>query len=223
MAEIYIGKDIAALRELHKEVLETDRSQLTIRELLELQARNILTAHANRNAAVTFHLGSWCTGFIGKSHAEMLDAELTLKQAQQTIASEYGFKSWSDVQSLGDKPFDLTFEATVDHVLAGELQKLKAQLQDSPLLIQQASQFPHRATLLHYIAANGVESHRQITPLNAVDITQCLIDAGADVNAEANMYGGGSKTLGLLLSSAHPANAGVVDQVAEVLRKAGAQ
>jgi len=76
-------------------------------------------------------------------------------------------------------------------------------------------------SLLHYIGANGVESYRQITPMNAAEIVKTLIDAGADVNAPANMYGG-STPLELVLSSAHPHNAGVVDEIAAVLRNAGA-
>src|SRR5687767_9692458 len=44
-------------------------------------------------------------------------------------------------------------------------------------------------TLLHYLGANGVEPFRQHTPKNAVEIVAVLLDAGADVNAEAQMYG----------------------------------
>jgi len=223
VTEIYIDKSVAALRELHREVLFSDRSQLTVRQLLEQQAQNILQGHGNGNSAVTFHLGCWCTEMIGKSHAEMFAADLTLRQARQTIAAEYGFSDWAAVEALGDQGFDLVFESAVDQVVTGDLSGLLASLKQQPDLTQQKSQFPHNATLLHYVGANGVESHRQMTPLNAADIAQCLIDAGADVNAEANMYGGGSATLGLLLSSAHPANAGVVDAVAGVLRHAGAQ
>ena len=47
-----------------------------------------------------------------------------------------------------------------------------------------------RATLLHYVAANGVEGYRQLTPPNAVAIADALLDAGADVDALADMYGG---------------------------------
>lgn len=220
---MYIDRSIAALREMHKEVLQTDRSQLTIRQFLEHQCQNILKAHSIGNSAVTFHLSCWCTDMIGKASAEILAAELTPDQARQTISAEYGFGNWEEVQALGDTPFDLDFEDAVDQLLSGDLPGLGKSLQQHPELCQQQSQFPHRATLLHYIAANGVESHRQVTPLNAADITQCLIDAGADVNAEANMYGGGSTTLGLLLSSVHPAKAGVVDKVAEVLQKMGAR
>jgi hypothetical protein len=59
--------------------------------------------------------------------------------------------------------------------------------------------------------------------MNLAEIAQLLIDAGADVNAAANMYGGGSTPLGLLLTSAHPAAAGVTGDVRTVLENAGAK
>ena len=64
----------------------------------------------------------------------------------------------------------------------------------------------HHATLLHYVAANGVEDFRQLTPPNAVEIARRLLDAGAAVDALADTYGGGSDqtTMNLLVSSAHP-------------------
>lgn len=223
MAEVYIDKDIVAVRELHREVLQIDRTQISIPELLQQQAHNIHSGHAQGNHAVRFHLGCWCTELIGKSAADIMAAKLTLEQAQQAIASEYGFSSWGAVEALDDPAFDTVFESAVDMVIGGQVTELTSSLAKYPELSQQISRFPHGATLLHYIGANGVESHRQVTPYNAADVTRCLIEAGADVNAEANMYGGGSTTLGLLLSSAHPANAGVVDQVADVLRKAGAE
>ena len=106
-------------------------------------------------------------------------------------------------------------------MLAGDLDKFTSTLTTTPALAQQQSQYGHRATLLHYLGANGVESYRQVTPLNAVKIAECLIEAGANVNATANIYGG-SRPLGLLTTSAHPANAGVTADVAAVLEKAGA-
>jgi hypothetical protein len=43
------------------------------------------------------------------------------------------------------------------------------------------------------------------------------------VNATANMYGGGSTVLGLLVTSDHPAKAGVTGEVRKVLVDAGAK
>src|SRR5436190_1803876 len=80
----------------------------------------------------------------------------------------------------------------------------------------------HGATLLHYVAANGVEAHRQRTPPNAVAIARILLAAGADVNALAGMYGGRHATLPMLVSSSHPAAAGVQVALVDTLADAGA-
>jgi hypothetical protein len=43
------------------------------------------------------------------------------------------------------------------------------------------SPFPHRQTLLHHVAANGIEVERQLrSPANAVDVLRLLIERGAD-------------------------------------------
>ena len=55
------------------------------------------------------------------------------------------------------------------------------------------------------------------------EVTRSLLDAGADVNAVAGMYGGGSTTIALLITSSHPAEAGVVEEVVKVLLEAGAE
>src|SRR5207249_2172287 len=49
------------------------------------------------------------------------------------------------------------------------------------------------------------------------------VDTGADVNATAEMYGGGSTAVGLLVTSDHPAKAGVTGDVLKVLVDAGAK
>ena len=41
----------------------------------------------------------------------------------------------------------------------------------------------HRATLLHYVGANGVEDYRQRSPQNAVAVAEALLAAGAEVDA----------------------------------------
>jgi len=67
----------------------------------------------------------------------------------------------------------------------------------------------HRATLLHYVAANGVEGYRQKTPGTAVSVATLLLEGGAEVDALADMYGGQCTTMSLLVSSSHPAEAGL--------------
>jgi ankyrin repeat protein len=76
--------------------------------------------------------------------------------------------------------------------------------------------------LLHYVAANGVEGHRQKTPANAVGIAKTLLEAGAGVDALADLYGNPCTTMSLLVSSGHPAKAGVQVALVETLLDFGA-
>jgi hypothetical protein len=91
-------------------------------------------------------------------------------------------------------------------------------------LIRAQSARRHRATLLHYVAANGVEDFRQLTPPNAVAIAKALLEAGAEVDALANTYGGGNAqtTMNLLVSSTHPAEAGLQPALVDTLLDYGA-
>jgi hypothetical protein len=125
------------------------------------------------------------------------------------------------------------FEEAATAVLRGDASGLKALLRLHPELTKQRSSLPHHATLLHFIADNGVESvdrypddgaaplHRY--PANAVEMLDILLAAGADVNATADFYGGGATTLGLVATSIHPARAGVQLLLLERLLAAGAQ
>ncbi len=108
-------------------------------------------------------------------------------------------------------------------MLEGDVNALRGLLERKPSLVHERSEFGHRSTLLHYVGSNGVETHRQRVPHNLAEITQTLLDAGADVNATAEMYGGGSTTIALLITSSHPADAGVMDEVVKVLVDAGAE
>jgi hypothetical protein len=149
--------------------------------------------------------------------------EFTLDDARATIAREYGFADWADVEQRGTEPPDRDFEAAVDALLSGDLNGLRDLIEQQPSLVHERSRFGHRSTLLHYVGSNGVETHRQVVPRHLAEVTQILIDAGADVNAAAEMYGGGSTTIVLLMTSSHPAEAGVMDEVVNVLVDAGAE
>ena len=86
--------------------------------------------------------------------------------------------------------------------------------------------FPHHQTLLHHVAANGIEVERQLqSPANAVDVLRFLIERGADPDAACDSYRGGSgaTTMCLLVSSAGPAAAGVQAALVEVLCESGAR
>jgi ankyrin repeat protein len=114
------------------------------------------------------------------------------------------------------------FESAVEAVISGDLATLESLLKNDPELVRARSLREHRATLLHYLAANGVEDFRQKSPKNAVAVAQMLLRAGAEVDARADMYGGRCTTMSLLVSSTPPAEAGVQVALAETLLDFGA-
>ena len=155
------------------------------------------------------------------------DAEGTLADAQFVIARVQGFTNWpkfaSHLKALASAMSEASaFEAAADAVVDGDVPKLRKLLRAYPALVRARSPREHRAMLLHYISANGVENYRQRTPKNAVEIAETLLSAGAEVNADADVYGGGATTLGLVATSCHPLNAGVQNALIDVLLKHGA-
>ena len=119
--------------------------------------------------------------------------------------------------------FDL-FERAADAVVHGDEQALEQLLDKNPWLIEQRSERPHRATLLHYLGANGFEGERQRTPPNAVAIAEILLTRGADPNALCMTYRGGADqtTMALMTSSHFPRAAGLMLPLVHVLATHGA-
>jgi Ankyrin repeats (3 copies) len=146
--------------------------------------------------------------------------------ARAIIAGEHRFDSWDQfagfVEALSDRSSPVAqFEAAVDALVTGDEATLERLIQANPDLIRARSTRKHHSTLLHYIGANGVEGFRQRTPKNAVKIAEILLNAGADVDAMAHMYGG-SDTLGLVATSIHPVTAGVQEELLAFLLARGA-
>jgi ankyrin repeat protein len=151
-----------------------------------------------------------------------------LTDAHSVIARSHGFASWSKfskhLKGLADKNSNVArFEAAVDAIIKGDLRTLKRLLRSHPDLIRMRSTREHGAMLLHYVSANGVEGYRQKTPQNIVAITELLLNAGAEVDAEADVYGGGATTLGLVATSIHPYLAGVQNPLMQLLLDHGAE
>jgi ankyrin repeat protein len=150
-----------------------------------------------------------------------------LTDAQFFIAREFGFSSWPAfashvAEAVRDDSAVATFERAVEAIVSGDALLLERLLREQSRLIRQRSTRAHHSTLLHYVSANGVEDYRQKTPPNIVAITLLLLDAGADIDAESDAYGGHSTTLGLVATSVHPDNAGVQIPLMELLVERGA-
>jgi ankyrin repeat protein len=133
-----------------------------------------------------------------------------------------GARPAQDGPVLDRDEMNLLFERAADAVVSGDLQTLTALLDEELFLVHARSPRPHRATLLNYCGANGVEDWRQRTPPNAPEVAQLLLERGADPDATCNLYGGGSNTLGLMLTSAHPLRAGLQVPLLEVMLEGGA-
>ena len=121
---------------------------------------------------------------------------------------------------------DTRFEAAADAIHVGDLDTLRRLLDAEPALVAMHSPFPHRQTLLHHVAANGIEVERQLqSPANAVEVLRLLIERGADRDATCDSYGGGNgaTTMCLLVSSAGPAAAGLQAALVEELCRSGAR
>jgi len=151
-----------------------------------------------------------------------------LSEAQFVLARSHGFLTWGEfahhLDALAHKnSATAAFESAAEAIIAGDEAALRRLLKENPHLIREKSSREHRSTLLHYVSANGVESYRQVTPKNIVAITKLLLDAGAEIDAEADVYGGGCDTLGLVATSAHPRIAGVQLQLMQLLIDRGAQ
>ncbi len=154
-------------------------------------------------------------------------AALNLDDARSVVARHHAFESWEDLQAFtlavrSEGHPVARFERAVDAVVSGDAPLLRNMLDEHGDLVRARSTRRHHATLLHYVAANGVEGMRQETPANAVEIAELLLAAGAEPDALADMYDEKCTTMSMLVSSSHPARAGLQVALAETLLDHGA-
>jgi hypothetical protein len=191
---------------------------LPIGTQLGLQATRLAEAHQRREDSVCFQIGSWHPDLVGQSDERILNCSFNGDDAKITIAREYGFKDWGDVEAIEALASDVAFENAVDTMLSGNIDSLREQIEKRPELLRSRSQYGHRATLLHYAGTNGVESYRQVVPLNLAAIVDVLIAAGADQHSSANIYGG-STPRQLFESSQHSYKSTVYEDVVSVFNR----
>jgi ankyrin repeat protein len=114
----------------------------------------------------------------------------------------------------------VSFLQAVEAITTGGEARLRALLQSDAGLVHQRAPFAHRATLLHYLGANGVEVQR--SPQNAPAIARILLDAGALPDATAAIYGDSDTTLCMTVTSVVPYLAGVQADLVDALVDYGA-
>lgn len=160
---------------------------------------------------------------LAHQERRLIGTGITTEDARDALAREHYFRTWDAAVAAGDRTVDRRFEAAADAIVAGDAGMLAHLLAEDPQLATARSPWGHRQTLLHHLAANGIESARQWqTPHNAVELTHILLAAGADPNATCESYSPRDTVLTLLCSSAHPAEAGLQTTLIELLVASGA-
>lgn len=193
-----------------------EETEVEVARWLGLQAELLLAAVAR---------GEWAAGEVLRFSGVAPDG-LDLDGARLAVAKNHWYADWADALAHGPDLVDTRFEAAADAIHAGDETTLRRLLRAHPGLVALRSPFPHRQTLLHHLAANGIEVERQLRPpANAVDVLRPLLEHGADPDATCDSYGGGTgaTALCLLVSSAGPQAVGSEAALVEELVRGGAR
>jgi len=215
---VFLSPEVAAVHALHPYLGSTEFTDLPIRERIAWQADTLSKAFADGDMRGAMHIASWWPGARGLRPQDVLTRDFGLSDARLTLAREYGFLDWDSVDALGAARVNPVFEAALDAMLGGVVKRFETMLNAQPTLARMRASYGHAAGLLHYLAANGVESHRQMVPYTAPEMADCLIRAGADRRAEAMVYGGGHTAYALATTSAHPRRAGIAEALEDAIR-----
>ncbi|MBW3596044.1 MAG: hypothetical protein KY475_02075 [Planctomycetes bacterium] len=221
--QVFISEDVADVLRLYDGLIGEEAWERSARTQIELLGRRLLEGHRARARGAAVELRNWLPAAGGISEDDVFDRSLSSNDALEAVARSHGFTTWHEVERTGDarRP-NAAFERAVELVLAGDREGLAAALDRTPSLVSARSHYGHEATLLHYLTANGVETYRQRIPKVAARVATLLIERGADPNAEARMYGTVHSVRSLLVTSGHPADAGVTADILGVLDGAGA-
>jgi len=208
--KVYQAKVVKEINDFYGELLYELQQFSNIVDHLEALANRMYEGVKTGVECIFTEINNYHKDYLGKPTEQLQILNLTLEDCKMAIANEYGFIDWKALVQLGQIAYNIPFEQAVNAILSGDLIQLKILLRQNPNLIDQYSQYGHAATLLNYVASNGIEFWRQKVPLNLVEITEYLLVCGADRDATMNVYGGKFDTLSLISTSAHPKQAGVL-------------
>ncbi|MGV6810687.1 MAG: hypothetical protein ACWA47_00440 [Brevirhabdus sp.] len=215
---VFLSPEVAAVHALHPYLGSTEFTDLPIRDRIAWQAETLAGAVAKGDRRVAMHVLSWWPDARDRDLDAVLAMEFGLNEARLTMAREYGYADWASVDALGGARVNPVFEAALDAMLGGIVKRFETMLNAEPTLARMRASYGHAAGLLHYLAANGVESHRQMVPYTAPEMADCLVRAGASRRAEAMIYGSGQSAYALAKTSAHPRRAGVAEALEDAMK-----
>ena len=218
MGRTYVHPDVAAVRRLHAAQRRRGAGGADVRAWIEEQAATVGAAHAAGDPVAAIHLRAVDGAFAARSIEAILDSPLDGRDVLAVVARDHGFER---VDAIASSRVDPAFEAALDAIERGDLDAFRVLLRTGPDLATARSAFGHRATLLHHLAANGVEVVRQGVAIDAPRFAMALVEAGADASATMTAYGAEYTTRELLETSAHPIAAGVEREFLHVLDVAG--
>ncbi len=195
-------------------------------EQYERQAQDVLDASRTNDADVVGFVRGLTAGFEYLNRGGAAGEQITIDEVRAAVARWYHFEDWATLNiwlAAFDRADSLVgpFERAADAIVYGDIDTLDRLLREHSALIRERSMRGHRATLLIYVGANGVEWYRQKTPRNAVTICEILLDAGAEIDYVGKMYRG-TTTLGLVATSVWPVITGVQEPLMQVLLDRGA-
>jgi hypothetical protein len=164
---------------------------------LKYQAKDLLKAHAARGSALAQRMREFHPHFKGATDEEIFAANLSLSNAQLTIAREYGFKSWTRLKAVVESPElmrrlslphherieDEVLRRAVELIDGGNAVGLREHLKRHPNLVHEHVEFEggnyfRNPTLLEFVADNPIR--RGSLPKNIVEVAKVILDAGAD-------------------------------------------
>lgn len=214
--DVYIPRPVQQVRTFYGDLWERRFEYSCVGEHLEALSDRLYHGFESGDERVHVLLSNFHPDFIGMPFIPERLKGLRPDDARLVHSREFGFSLMVAACDCRYE-YDPDFEAAVDAVIWGNEDELKGLLDSRPDLVHERSPFGHRATLLHYISSNGVEVIRQQVPPNLVEITQVLLDHGADKGATMRVYGGDQTPLQLLRTSAHPKAVGLQNEVASLL------
>lgn len=179
-------------------------------EFIRSYAKEMESAYINGSLIIAREVSNYYPPLLGKSDDKIFQERLEANAFHDIAATVHGFKNFSQVRK---EIIDQTFETAVNLLLNGDYNGLKSMLQINPRLAKQSSQFGHKAQLLHYCSSNAVEFYRQVVPKNLAKMIGLLLNHGANVDSKIPVYGGLYTFLELFNTSAHPRDAGIVEEI----------
>lgn len=214
--DVYIPKVVERIQEFYGDLLDHGPEYSTIGKHLEAISRRMWEGIQQGNEFIYQEISNYHRKHLGRSYEVLSRLNLNEDDCRQTVANEFGYSKWDEVLSQV-LPYDHDFEDTLNAMLKGEKERLIKNIRSKPALVNKPSRYGHGATLLHYAVANGVEIWRQQLPLNLPEIVKFLLEQGADPGSKMRVYGGEYTPPELLLSSLHPRNAGIFEELRSLM------